>query len=372
MMDSQIMTENPLLLPLNKDKTVYDGFITVQERDFRIRISLPPGHQLKQAKLHCCWQLKRLLSGYQPILKQRLHHAPDLVSFILELKTVLELAMRSRPDCQTIPPPQYYSQLITEMQSLGWDKLLFIDSEFRTLKLQGEDSAGRKHILTVKLKPNYPDEAPECVADLPFPFLMSWTPQSTLAHIHGRFLLHLEGLAEFWSALDEIDEQTWVLEPEKPSRADAMRRIAIGNNVSIKVEIDPRHPKMLPDCCLLGAEHVVTPLRTKLNANMHLWNPDCSILQNMRDVLEIEFPSPSTHEKSSLSAECGICYAYRLESAIPDQVCNDPRCGQPFHQVCLYEWLRGLPTSRQSFNVLFGECPYCSKPITVKMAVQKA
>lgn len=29
-MDRQIMTENPLLLPLNKEKTVYDGFITVQ------------------------------------------------------------------------------------------------------------------------------------------------------------------------------------------------------------------------------------------------------------------------------------------------------------------------------------------------------
>lgn len=54
--------------------------------------------------------------------------------------------------------------------------------------------------------------------------------QSTLAHVHGRFLLHLEGLAEFWSVLDEIDEQTWVLEPEKPSRADTMRRIAIGNH----------------------------------------------------------------------------------------------------------------------------------------------
>lgn len=106
--------------------------------------------------------------------------------------------------------------------------------------------------------------------------------------------------------------------------------------------------------------------------------------------------------------ECGICYSYRLDSAIPDQVCNDPRCGQPFHQACLYEvntliyhsytllthhysshtifnehkrlgrgcfsltlstefillssqWLRGLPTSRQSFNIVFGECPYCSK-----------
>jgi len=25
------------------------------------------------------------------------------------------------------------------------------------------------------------------------------------------------------------------------------------------------------------------------------------------------------------------------------------------------QWLRGLPTSRQSFNIVFGECPYCSK-----------
>lgn len=39
----------------------------------------------------------------------------------------------------------------------------------------------------------------------------------------------------------------------------------------------------------------------------------------------------------SFSVECGICYSYRLDSAIPDQVCNDPRCGQPFHQACLYE-----------------------------------
>lgn len=28
-----------------------------------------------------------------------------------------------------------------------------------------------------------------------------------------------------------------------------------GNNVSIKVEVDPQHPEMLPDCWLLGAEY---------------------------------------------------------------------------------------------------------------------
>ncbi|XP_036403066.1 E3 ubiquitin-protein ligase FANCL [Megalops cyprinoides] len=371
MTDSILLIEdNPLLLPLNKEKTTYDGFITVQEKDFRIRILLPPDRQLKHAKLQCCWRLKQLLHGYQHIIKQRLQHSSDLVSFILELKTVLEAAVKSRLEHRAVPPPQYYSQLIAEMETLGWDKLVFIDTDFRTLKLQAEDSSGRQHVIAVKLKSKYPAEAPECSADLPFPLLIGWTPQSSLATIHSQFLSVLESLQEFWDVLDEIDERTWVLEPEKPTRGATMRRIAIGNNVSIKLEIDCRHPKMLPECCLIGADHVVTPLRTKLSANMHLWNPECSVLQNLKDVLEIEFPSPTTHEKSSLSMECGICYSYHLDSAIPDQVCNNPHCGQPFHQACLYEWLRGLPSSRHSFSSIFGECPYCSKPVTVRTALQ--
>ncbi|CAL8255205.1 unnamed protein product [Lota lota] len=369
---SSLVNESPILLPLNKDKTIYDGFVTVQERDFRLRIVLPSDRQLKRAKLHCCWQLKHLLRGYQHIVKQRLQHSDNLVSFILEFKTVLEVALRGHPESLSIPPPQYYSQLITEMETLGWDKLLFIDSEFRTLRLKASDSSERQHILTVKLKAKHPEESPECSADVPVPLDMAWTPQSTLEQLHSQFILVLDSLAEFWEVLDEIDRRTWVLEPERPSRADTMRRIAIGSNVSIRVDVNPRHPKMLPESYLLGAEHVVTPLRNKLNANMHMWNPGSSVLHNLQDVLEIEFPSPATHEKSSFSVECGICYAYRLETAIPDQVCNDPRCGQPFHQACLYEWLRALPSSRQSFSVVFGECPYCSKPITVKMAAPKS
>uniref|UniRef100_A0A7N6A953 RING-type domain-containing protein n=1 Tax=Anabas testudineus TaxID=64144 RepID=A0A7N6A953_ANATE len=355
-MESSLVKDNPLLLPLNKEKTVYDGFITVQERDFRMRILLPADRQLKGAKLHCSWQLKHLLRGYEHIVKQE-------QAFSMSLQ---EVGLKSRPVCRAISPPQYYSQLMSEMEALGWDKLLFIDTEFRTLRLKVEDSSGRQHILTIKLKSKHPAEAPECSADLPVPLALTWTPQSTLQQLHSQFVLVLESLTEFWDVLDEIDSQTWILEPEKPSRADTMRRIAIGNNMSIKVEVDPRHPKMLPECFLLGAE----------NSGSCLWsagrNPNSSVLHNLRDVLEITFPSPATHEKSDFSVDCGICYSYRLEAAIPDQVCNDPRCGQPFHQACLYEWLRALPSSRQSFNIVFGECPYCSKPITVKMAAQKS
>ncbi|KAJ8248035.1 hypothetical protein GJAV_G00237470 [Gymnothorax javanicus] len=370
--NSALLRDNPLLLPLNRERTVYDGFITVQEKDFRIRIILPDDRQLKNSKLQCCCRLKWLLHGYLHVIKKRLEHSTDLASFILELKTVLEVAVKRKGVCPAAPPPHYYSRLIGEIESLGWDKLLFLDAELRSLKLRAQDSSGRQHVIAVQLKPKHPAEAPECSADLPLPLNIAWTLQSTLLDIHTQFLATLESLQEFWAVLDEIDQSTWVLEPENPPRGATMRRIAIGNNVSIKLEIDGRHPKMLPECCLLGAEHAVTPLRSKLNANMHLWNPECSVLQNLKDILEIEFPSPTTHEKSTLSADCGICYSYRLESAIPDQVCSDPRCGQPFHQACLYEWLRSLPSSRQSFNTIFGECPYCSKPVTVKVPQPKS
>ncbi|MBN3304823.1 FANCL ligase, partial [Amia calva] len=272
-----------------------------------------------------------------------------------------ELALKNKQELHAAPPPQYYTQLIKEIECLGWDKLVSIDTEFSTLKLKAEDTSGREHLITVKLKAKHPAEPPDFSADFPIPLVIGWTCLSSLIHIHSQFLAALESLKEFWDVMDEFDEKTWVLEPEKPTRSATMRRIAIGNNVSINIEVDPKHPKMLPECCLLGADHVVTPLRNKLNANIHLWNPECSVLQNMKDILEIEFPTAASHEKANFSMECGICYSYRLDSATPDQVCNDPRCGQPFHQACLYEWLRGLPSSRQSFNTIFGECPYCRK-----------
>jgi len=81
--------------------------------------------------------------------------------------------------------------------------------------------------------------------------------------------------------------------------------------------------------------------------------------------------------------ECGICYSYRLPVAdkkeapgaastgggeqgeMPDRMCDNAKCGRPYHRACLVEWLRAIPNTQQSFNTLFGKCPYCQSPITV-------
>ena len=54
-----------------------------------------------------------------------------------------------------------------------------------------------------------------------------------------------------------------------------------------------------------------------------------------------------------ISVACGICYAYRLDAQIPDQVCEDSRCAQPFHQTCLYEVCNSSPIHVKCYSVWF-------------------
>ena len=46
-----------------------------------------------------------------------------------------------------------------------------------------------------------------------------------------------------WDCLDDIDANTHVLEPERPSRDASMRRIAIGRHCSIQIDFDPLNPR---------------------------------------------------------------------------------------------------------------------------------
>lgn len=43
--------------------------------------------------------------------------------------------------------------------------------------------------------------------------------------------------------MEELDNETRILDPEKPQRRDTWRRIALLNHCSLHVEIDPMHPR---------------------------------------------------------------------------------------------------------------------------------
>lgn len=218
-----LLRQCPLLLPQNREGTAYEGFVSAQGRDFHIRILLPTDSQLKNARIECSWHLKKILHGYQHILKQRLHSCPDLVSFVVELKTILEIALKNTQELHVPWPPEYYSCLIRDLEILGWNKVAYVDTGLTTVKLKAEDSRGRQHLITLKLNAKYPTEPPDCVVDFPVQFAISWMPQDSLVDIHNQFLAALESLKEFWDTMDEIDGKTWVLEPENPAREQRFR-----------------------------------------------------------------------------------------------------------------------------------------------------
>uniref|UniRef100_A0A8Q3WMD3 FA complementation group L n=1 Tax=Homo sapiens TaxID=9606 RepID=A0A8Q3WMD3_HUMAN len=119
--EASLLRQCPLLLPQNRSKTVYEGFISAQE-----------------------------------------------------------VALKNRQELYALPPPpQFYSSLIEEIGTLGWDKLVYADTCFSTIKLKAEDASGREHLITLKLKAKYPAESPDYFVDFPVPFCASWTPQVT-------------------------------------------------------------------------------------------------------------------------------------------------------------------------------------------------
>ena len=151
------------------------------------------------------------------------------------------------------------------------------------------------------------------------------------------------------------------------------------------------------------ASHHVSAAPARNAGGIQRWNGSLLPRLNLESILETQFPSPSTTRREEFATECGICYAYRLNSSdgkgetqsqggsgaeptsdgqgaakrrrqeslgdtsnVPDTACSNPKCSRPFHRTCLFEWLRSDPTSRISFDTVFGTCPYCSSPISTR------
>lgn len=88
-------------------------------------------------------------------------------------------------------------------------------------------------------------------------------------------------------------------------------------------------------------------------------------------------PSKVTADEEDIGAECSICYAFYLPGpsggadssggSIPEESCSAPRCGRLFHKQCLVEWLQSDASSTRAFNTLFGQCPFCTNTISIKL-----
>lgn len=139
-------------------------------------------------------------------------------------------------------------------------------------------------------------------------------------------------------------------------------------NVSLKIEVDPYHPKIFPTITWLGSETAVFVFRERIldrvevcpvwfylfiytsyynvqflivimRWKFQVWDSDFPITTNLERLLEISLPLKPTfkHDAESREVTCCICYSERLNGEVPSRTCDNSHCGQSFHILCLYE-----------------------------------
>ncbi|XVF17460.1 hypothetical protein REPUB_Repub10bG0124000 [Reevesia pubescens] len=273
--------------------------------------------------------------------------------------------------------------LVLQSTIVGESLIALAESENRLLILLHfctRDKKGRVHFMEIQLDKAYPRVPPMVSADVPCIFNLEWSMNSRLKNLVQQFEEHLEKLQGFWSTLDEIDRSLEIVDSKHASRAMSCRQIHIGNDCFIILSINVDDPRSLPECRFMGSGTIVNSLRKTWKRNIDRWMRDKTFSENLECLLKTQLPRPTVEEKNNHLAECGICYAQYLpiddelgpksESAT-DFTCENTNCSKPFHSMCLVDWLRSITTTRQSFNVLFGHCPYCSEPVAIKINATK-
>lgn len=316
----------------------------------------------------CAPELEIILQEYQSVICTRFYQSECLYDFLLEFRHILDQAMRNKSNIQKrIPKATAYTKIMEEIEHIGWNLLTDLSEDLKSLYFKIVDSSHVAHIVQIVLSHDHPTTPPKCSLDVPIAIEILWNSNiSTLKDVYNQCEGHIELFQDFWRQCDELDSKTCIIEPENPKKSETFRRIAISKFVSLHIQIDPKSPRTIPECRFLGADSAIQSIREKFNRNLHQWDIKKTVKENLEFMIETELPVPALNPVEEFNIECAICYAFKLDNVIPDRICDNSNCGRAYHNACLYEWLASVRTNRQSFDTIFGECPYCQNPITCK------
>ncbi|XP_071708482.1 uncharacterized protein [Rutidosis leptorrhynchoides] len=295
--------------------------------------------------------------------------------------TIFEQKSSESNECRKLDISSSFSRAVySEIEEIGWEHLVRLAEDLSYVSFRVIDKKGRVHVLEILLNKSYPNCPPSVSADVPYLFNLEWSVNSRLTDVVKQFRQHLEKLQQFWSTVEDIDKSLSVSESAQLHRATTFRHINIGNDCSIVLFIRANDSTSLPECRLMGSDEKINLLRDKWRRNCKKWTKDKLFSENLANILELQLPGPSGVEKNNQQVECGICYSQFLpiddelgpkSGGGTDYSCENNTCSKAFHSICLGDWLRSITTTRQSFDVLFGSCPYCSDPVAVKIGTRR-
>ncbi|KAI9319045.1 WD-repeat region-domain-containing protein [Dichotomocladium elegans] len=329
----------PLFAPIDSEGRTYRGFLPVHDKEYLIQVQLGSEHE--PPVVYCEPSLRRqILNGDPDKTQRRLAQCGTAIGPLLsELKQILEEA--DPPESVTTTSLDASSStaaaLMNELMTIGFEKIRAINDAMDGIDFALTDNKGRTHDnIHASIPPGYPLVPAKFTVHLPEQIPSSSTRLTDALNTCQMIINKYQIL---FDCLDELDAYTRVLDPDKPTYKDTWRRIALFNHCSLQIELQTGRPKdALKTVRFFGNDKNTKVLREKWQQSK--WDPEKTPYQNITHIFG-DALVPKTQgahmDKNaagrSVDIECGICYTYN---------------------------------TTRSFNVLFGNCPYCNEKITIK------
>jgi len=380
---SFLYSQFPTLVAQNQSCTKFSWLSKVGCKSIIVKLVCPNFPSSKGSKIYGDEETLFVLenSSSKNLLVDALETCSTVDEFLHKLSDLFSQISQDNPNLSvtqlSVGLLSVSSQILSDLETVGWENVCLMSPDLRSVTLafmETKDDRGSnttrhtRHQLKIQFPSNYPSSPLILTHQLPD----CWSPPLTTS-LHQAYSSWQEAVQLYspcWVALHDLDRLCWVLDPDMPNTQDIYRRLVVATSVSLHLVLDPSAPKALPSLRFLGADLRIAPLRESLAANMDLWDEEDELQTNLERVLGVEFPSKTDSGNEDMRVECGICYTYKLGDHLPTKNCDEPRCGQPFHSTCLYEWLVNLPGVRTTLNMVHGECPYCSKALQCSRPVE--
>ncbi|CAK9798168.1 E3 ubiquitin-protein ligase FANCL [Anthophora plagiata] len=378
-----IIQWHPQMILISKKPVTWTGFLTVscnsntgQNMRIKLHLVVPNYPSLNDAKVNFGKEISFVRKeGFSQKVKDLTRNVTKVSLFLSQLQTLISSFINSAhiiEDSRYEVTDNNAMEILQELKDV-LEKPCGIQiscgNSLNVIKLSLKN-------VTVQLQRTKYGTYPWTVIYSDLPEIPAFGPfeknLSTLAVARNKLKLQIEILEEAWSNLTKIDKNCWIVDPLQPKPCHLYRRIYLTPSLSMFVKIDPLNPMDLPEIKFMGSDTEVESMRNIVSKNLHNWNPECDIIDNLMMLLNRDmFPKQKKEEYMEnndaivADEECCICFSMELDNeTLPNKICNNEKCRRHFHTSCLLQWLQAVAGNHVVFDYIHGTCPNCQESIS--------
>lgn len=339
----------------------YHGFLTIHEKDCTIAFK-----QTEDCKIVVCYKKSAELLPFRNEIDDFTNN--NTYEFLKKLEQFLKTQIGTVAKNESIR--RNYRAVINDYAEFCKFYFnirgSFISSDLSQVKLCYTDESNRQFTINISINYSKSSFTYEIV-ETSIPCFEIMEGCSSLVNIYNSFsnLIESPHMQTFFTILDEIDANCWILDPETLGYKENYRRIVLETNTSALLNISEMNARDLPEIKIFGSQLKIEYFTDKIAENLVSWEPENNIIEELLKLFDISaFPTKPLQdcdEDCLLSeGECCICFALKLEDVLPEVVCSNTSCNQIFHQKCLYQWLSTINAGSSVYEI-YGPCPNCEK-----------